>query len=172
MGKGASAATALYAVFRPRGEGIVRIDTDGEHIVSVVGDQCTAGIIAVAGNVSHPIAAMRPVGAACRFDVFLHGIDRFDVLLCQAVFVVVAKTGASRNNLHRLRICRADDLYYPGRTGCLGKNTGARRRRSDGEIPQGGGMPTPRMIFPSAADEDAAAAVRVPSFPAGNRRRR
>ena len=33
-------------------------------------------------------------------------------------------------------------------------------------------MPTPRMIFPSAADEGAAAAVRVPSFPAGNRRRR
>lgn len=32
-------------------------------------------------------------------------------------------------------------------------------------------MPTPRMIFPSAADEGAAAAVRVPSFPAGNRRR-
>ena len=27
------------------------------------------------------------------------------------------------------------------------------------------------MIFPSAADEGAAAAVRVPSFPAGNRRR-
>lgn len=91
MGKGASAATALYAVFRPRGEGIVRTDTDGEHIVSVVGDQCTAGIVAVAGNVSHPIAAMRPVGAACRFDVFLHDIDRFDVLLCQAVFVVVKR---------------------------------------------------------------------------------
>lgn len=74
--------------------------------------------------------------------------------------------------LDRLRICRADDLYYPGRTGCLGKNTGARRRRSDGKIPQGGGMPTPRMIFPSAADEGAAATVRVPRFPAGNRRRR
>ena len=91
MGKGASAATALYAVFRPRGEGIVRTDTDGEHIVSVVGDQCTAGIVTVAGNVSHSIAALRPVGAACRFDVFLHGIDRFDVLLCQAVFVVVKR---------------------------------------------------------------------------------
>ena len=87
MGKAASAATALYAVFRPRGEGIVRTDTDGEHIVSVVG----AGIVTVAGNVSHSIAALRPVGAACRFDVFLHGIDRFDVLLCQAVFVVVKR---------------------------------------------------------------------------------
>ena len=89
--KRASAEAAQHAVARPRGERIVRIDTDGEHIVSAVGDQCTAGIVAVAGNVSHPIAALRPVGAACRFDVFLHGIDRFDVLLRQAVFVVIER---------------------------------------------------------------------------------